>query len=192
MAKKDDKAEHEPLTEEQRITALEEKVGNNKIVLIAMALLLVVLVSVSSTVFVVSMMNDDQSVASNESVTALDAKLAELAKTLENIKKVTKENRADLALLKDQVATSSNKRLQQILIEQERGHQLFLETLRTGMYDLAHMIPGSRTWLEVYGEKINSAERFSKEREKELTNLQKGIVDKVKSVVQEDPFEDGF
>ncbi len=192
MAKKDDKAEHEPLTEEQRITALEEKVGNNKIVLIAMALLLVVLVSVSSTVFVVSMMNDDQSVASNESVAALDAKLAELAKTLENIKKVTKENRADLALLKDQVATSSNKRLQQILIEQERGHQLFLETLRTGMYDLAHMIPGSRTWLEVYGEKINSAERFSKEREKELTNLQKGIVDKVKSVVQEDPFEDGF
>ena len=193
MAKKDDSTEHEPLTEEQRITALEEKVGTNKIVLISIALFLIIVVSVSSTVFVVSMLgNDPETGASSEMVTALEAKILEQEKVLENIRKLTKENRAELAALKDKVASSSNQKLQELMIEQERGQQLFLDTLRTGMYDLAHMIPGSRTWLEVYGDKVDSAERFSKEREKELLNLQKGIINKTKSMIQEDPFEDGF
>ena len=193
MAKKEDSTEHEPLTEEQRITALEEKVGTNKIVLISIALFLIIVVSVSSTVFVVSILGNDQEAgASSEMVTALETKIVEQEKVLENIRKLTKENRAELAALKDKVATSSNQKLQELMIEQERGQQLFLDTLRTGMYDLAHMIPGSRTWLEVYGDKVDSAERFSKEREKELLNLQKGIINKTKSMIQEDPFEDGF
>ena len=193
MAKKEDSTEHEPLTEEQRITALEEKVGTNKIVLISIALFLIIVVSVSSTVFVVSILGNDQEAgASSEMVTALETKIVEQEKVLENIRKLTKENRAELAALKDKVATSSNQKLQALMIEQERGQQLFLDTLRTGMYDLAHMIPGSRTWLEVYGDKVDSAERFSKEREKELLNLQKGIINKTKSMIQEDPFEDGF
>lgn len=193
MAKKDDNTEHEPLTEEQRITALEEKVGTNKIVLISIALFLIIIVSVSSTVFIVSMFGEDEdATASSEMVAALEAKIVEQEKVLENIKKLTKENRAELSALKDKVATSSNRKLQELMIEQERGHQMFLDTLRTGMYDLAHMIPGSRTWLEVYGEKVDSAERHSKEREKELLNLQKGIINKAKTTIQEDPFEDGF
>jgi len=193
MAKKDDNTEHEPLTEEQRITALEEKVGTNKIVLISIALFLIIIVSVSSTVFIVSMFGEDEdATASSEMVAALEAKIVEQEKVLENIKKLTKENRAELSALKDKVASSSNQKLQELMIEQERGHQMFLDTLRTGMYDLAHMIPGSRTWLEVYGEKVDSAERHSKEREKELLNLQKGIINKTKTTIQEDPFEDGF
>jgi len=193
MAKKDDNTEHEPLTEEQRITALEEKVGTNKIVLISIALFLIIIVSVSSTVFIVSMFGEDEdATASSEMVAALEAKIVEQEKVLENIKKLTKENRAELSALKDKVASSSNQKLQELMIEQERGHQMFLDTLRTGMYDLAHMIPGSRTWLEVYGEKVDSAERHSKEREKELLNLQKGIINKAKTTIQEDPFEDGF
>ena len=194
MAKKDDKVEHEPLTEEQRITALEEKVGANKLVLIVIALFLIIAVSVSSTIFIVSMFGEDEdAVANSEMIAALEAKIVDLEKTLENIKKLTKENRIELTALSDKVANSSNQKLQELMIEQERGQQMFLDSLRTGMYDLAHMIPGSRTWLEVYGEKVDSAERYSKDREKQLVNMQKGItVSKPKTTIQEDPFEDGF
>jgi len=194
MAKKDDNVEHEPLTEEQRITALEEKVGANKLVLIVIALFLIIAVSVSSTIFIVSMFGEDEdAVANSEMIAALEAKIVDLEKTLENIKKLTKENRIELTALSDKVANSSNQKLQELMIEQERGQQMFLDSLRTGMYDLAHMIPGSRTWLEVYGEKVDSAERYSKDREKQLVNMQKGItVSKPKTTIQEVPFEDGF
>jgi hypothetical protein len=194
MAKKEDNVEHEPLTEEQRITALEEKVGTNKLVLISIALFLIITVSVSATVFIISMFGEDEDATANsQMIAALEAKIVDLEKTLENIKKLTRDNKGELSALSDKVANSSNQKLQQLMIDQERGQQMFLDALRTGMYDLAHMIPGSRTWLEVYGEKVDSAERYSKDREKELTNLQKGIVNnKPKTAIQEDPFEDGF
>jgi hypothetical protein len=88
------------------------------------------------------------------------------------------------------VSNSSNLKLQQIILEQEQANQTFLETLRSGMYDLAHMLPGSRTWLEVYGEKVDKATIYSKDREKALLSLQKGVVKE--AAIQEDPFSEGF
>jgi hypothetical protein len=194
MAKKDDNTEHEPLTEEQRITALEEKVGTNKLVLIGIALFLIIVVSVSSTIFIISIFGEDEDAAANsQTISALQTRLVELEKTLENFKLQNVELRAEVSGLRDKVTNSSNLKLQQLMIEQEQGNQVFIDALRTGMYDLAHMIPGSRTWLEVYGEKLDIAERHSKDREKALVNLQKGMVSaKPKTKVQEDPFEDGF
>lgn len=190
MAKKEETTEHEPLTEEQRITALEDKVGTNKIVLISMALFLIVAVSVSSTFFIVSLFGEEDTAVESETVIALQAKVIELEKTIEAMKKITKSNRNDLLILKEKVANSSNQTLQQIILEQERGHQTFLETLRSGMYDLAHMLPGSRTWLEVYGEKVDKAEIYSKDREKALLKLQKGSMSEKEP--QDDPFSEGF
>ena len=182
MATKEDNVEHEPLTEEQRITALEDKVGSNKII----ALFLIVAVSVTSTFFVVSLFAVDETLGDSEAVIALQAKVIELENTIEELRKITKSSKNEFVLLKEKVANSSNLKLQQIIIEQERGHQTFLDALRSGMYDLAHMLPGSRTWLEVYGEKIDKAEIYSKDREKAILNLQKGIVDE--TIIQEEPF----
>ncbi len=190
MAKKEDNVEHEPLTEEQRITALEDKVGSNKILLFSMALFLIIAVSVSSTFFVVSLFGEDAEVGDSETVIALQEKVIELEKTVEAMKKVTKTSRNELLILKEKVQNSSNQTLQQIILDQERGHQAFLDTLRSGMYDLAHMLPGSRTWLEVYGEKVDKAEIYSKDREKALLKLQKGTM--AEKATQEDPFSDGF
>ena len=78
MAKKQDSAEHEPLTEEQRITALEDKVGTNKIVLISLALFLIVAVSVSATFLLVSMMSTDDTAVESETVIALQDRVTEL------------------------------------------------------------------------------------------------------------------
>jgi hypothetical protein len=176
MAKKDDNVEHEPLTEEQRITVLEDKVGSNKIILLSIAIFLLVAVSVTSTFFVVSLFAEDETAGDSETVITLQAKVSELEKTLEELKKFTTASKREFSLLKEKVANSSNLKLQQIILEQERANQTFLETLRSGMYDLAHMLPGSRTWLEVYGEKVDKAEMYSKDREKALLNLQKGVV----------------
>ena len=186
MTKKEDNVEHEPLSEEQRITALENKVGGNKIILLSIALFLIVTVSVSATFFVVSLFAEEKTVGDSETVIALQARVVELEKILEELQKITKTSKSEFTILKDKVANSSNLKIQQIILEQERGHQTFLDALRSGMYDLAHMLPGSRTWLEVYGEKVDTAERHSKDREKALLNLQKGVVSE--ATIKEDPF----
>ncbi len=190
MAKKEDNVEHEPLTEEQRITALEEKVGSNKIILVSMALFLIVAVSVTSTFIVVSLFATEEAEVDSKAVVALQTKVVELEKTVEELKKNTKTSKSELILLKDKVANSSNLKIQQIILEQEQSYQTFLDALKSGMYDLAHMLPGSRTWLEAYGEKVDKAEIYSKDREKTLKNLQKGATKE--DVIQEDPFSEGF
>lgn len=189
MATKEDSTEHEPLTEEQRITALEDKVGTNKIVLISMALFLIIAVSVSATFLVVSIVTEDDT-GDSESVLALQAKVTELENTIESIKKLTKSSRNEFLVLKEKVSNSSNQMLQQVTLEQERDHQAFLEALRSGMYDLAHMLPGSRTWLEVYSDKIDKADAHSKSREKALLKLQNGSISEKE--LEDDPFAEGF
>lgn len=190
MTKKDDNIEHEPLTEEQRITALEDKVGTNKIVLISMALFLIVAVSVSATFLVVSLLGKGDTSVESKTVIALQDRVTELEKTIVQSTKANKASLIEMQALKKQLASSSNLTLQQIILDQERGHQTFLETLRSGMYDLAHMLPGSRTWLEVYGEKVDSAEKDSKNREKALLKLKSGAASAQEST--EDPFSEGF
>ena len=39
------------------------------------------------------------------------------------------------------------------------------------MFDLAKMVQGSRTWLDVYNEKLNEAQSQSSQREKALKRL---------------------
>ena len=191
MAKKEDTEEREPLTEEQRIAALEDKVGTNKIILISMALFLIITLSVAGTILIVSMVGgDDDTAVESETVIALQERVTGLEKTIENMSKATKASRNELLVLKEKVDNSSNLKLQEIIIEQERGHQTFLDALRSGMYDLAHMLPGSRTWLEVYGEKVDKAELYSKGREKDLVKLQKGS--EAEKLSSEDPFSEGF
>ena len=190
MAKNDESPEQEPLTEEQRISALEDKVGTNKIVLIGMTIFLIIGVSVATTFLIVSLLDKGDPAVESDIVVAMQERVTELEKNIEDMKKTVKASRSDLLILKEKVENSSNLKLQQILLEQERGHQTFLDTLKSGMYDIAHMIPGSRTWLEVYGEKVDKAEMLSKDREKALLKLQKGTMSEKETT--DDPFSEGF
>lgn len=171
MAKSDD-TEHEPLTEEQRITALEERVGTNKMVLLVVALLLIIVISVSITVLTLSIMDDDEQEPVHASmITELESKITELQNINSKQEKQIQSLRKSQLIFQEQLESTGNLKLMNIVIEQESAHQEFLDTLRTGMYDLAHMLPGSRTWLEVYGEKVDKAELHSKNRERELKAL---------------------
>ena len=171
MAKKDE-VENEPLTEKQRITALEESVGTNKIVLLIVALLLIVIISVSITVITITVFGDEEEESVNlEVVEELQLQISELTSQNEAQTQQIKSLKKILPVIQDQLGNTSNLKLLNVVMEQEKGNQEFLEALRTGMYDLAHMLPGSRTWLEVYGEKVDLAEAHSKDREKDLKRI---------------------
>lgn len=64
-----------------------------------------------------------------------------------------------IARLEEEMATlrlaSTPSHLQDILVSQERSFQQFLTALKEGMNDMANMVRGSRTWLELYESRIN-------------------------------------
>ena len=61
---------------------------------------------------------------------------------------------------------------QAVLLQQEESYQLHLNALKQGMRDLSKMLPGSRTWLEMYEEQMDEAISQSKVRERELKTMQ--------------------
>jgi len=187
MAKKDPKEkeapeEQTPLTEEQRIARLEKKVGTNKLVLFGIALFLVVIISMSITAFTILTLQEPEE-ANNEDITVLQTEVAELKKQLITID--AKLGKLALAIpeLTGQLANSQNTVLRKVMLDQEQGYQQFLSTLQSGTYDLAHMVPGSRTWLEQYSGQISQAMTYSKERVQLLRNLNSS-----EAINKDDPF----
>ena len=69
------------------------------------------------------------------------------------------------------------------MLEQEQDFQKFLTALQSGTYDLAHMVPGSRTWLDQYSDQINNSIKHSKARTQSLKDLNSS-----KALNKEDPF----
>jgi len=171
MAKKENAEEQEPLTEEQRITALEQKVGTNKVVLIGMALFLIVIITVSITIFSLTSFKDTADVVAPKEFLSLQEEVILVKELIEAQNTKQQKTKNSLALLEEQISNSSNKTLQEIILNQEQGHQEFLSALRSGMYDLAHMVHGSRTWLDVYTDKVDKANMNSQTREKDIKQL---------------------
>ncbi|WP_197481184.1 hypothetical protein, partial [Oleiphilus sp. HI0086] len=111
MAKKDE-VEHEPLTEKQRITALEESVGTNKIVLLVVALLLIVIISVSITVITITVFGDEEEESVNlEVVEELQLQISELTSQNEAQTQQIKSLKKILPVIQDQLGNTSNLKL---------------------------------------------------------------------------------
>ncbi len=99
----------------------------------------------------------------------LDARLTEREKHLDLLIKA-------IPAINDRIENSTGVTMQKLMLEQEKSIQSFLKNLKSGMYDLAHMIPGSRTWLEQYNVEMNKALQLSLQRSRELTRLETGAV----------------
>lgn len=157
-------SEAEQLSDEQRLSLLEAKVGKNRTVILIVAITMIVILSVSFTVLILKLLHVDEPYAPlsafDEQKAAIQLLRTELEKQNGAIANLT------LTYQHSQVAT-----FQKTMIEQEQSYQEFLATLKLGMFDLAKMIPGSRTWLEVYNEKIDDGVKLSKQREKALKRL---------------------
>lgn len=187
MAKKEKTEQEAPeaqeaLTEEQRIAQLEKKVGNNKLFLFGIALFLVIIISMIVTAFAILNFKGPKD-ANNEALTALKMEIIDLKQELTRFDVQLDKLALSLPALKNQLANTQNTVLKNVMLKQEQGFQNFLSALQSGTYDLAHMVPGSRTWLDQYSEEINSSITHSKDRVKSLKSLNSNA-----AINKEDPF----
>lgn len=157
-------SEDEKLSDEQRIAILEGKVGKNRTLITIVAITLLIVLSVSLTLLALKLLQSDEPKVSISSFEAQNAIVLELQDQVKQQKRLIEH--LNFTYEKSQAAT-----FQKVMIEQEQSYQQFLATLKVGMYDLAKMIQGSRTWLDIYSERIEAAQKMSSAREKELNKV---------------------
>ncbi|MDX1452749.1 MAG: hypothetical protein R3183_09345 [Oleiphilaceae bacterium] len=170
MASDKDNDEQEVLTEEQRIAMLEKKAGTSRIVLFVIALLLIIVTSVSITALTMLVLKGNEA-ASNQELVTLKQQISDLQEKLGGYEERLLTLSAEIPELKGKISNSSNTVLQTMLIEQEQQNQQFLTTLRSATFDLAHMVPGSRAWLDLYSTEIDDAIAQSQARVQRLRSL---------------------
>lgn len=157
-------SETEQLSDEQRISLLEGKVGKNRTVILIVAITMVVILSVSFTLLLLKLLRVDEPYVSN-------IKFEEQKMVIQTLRTELDKQASALSGLSLTYQQSQVAAFQQTMIEQEQSYQEFLSTLKLGMFDLAKMVQGSRTWLDVYNEKLDDAKDLSKQREKNLKRL---------------------
>jgi hypothetical protein len=166
--------EPDELTEEQRISMLERSVSTNKVALLIVALLIMVALSVTITTTIISGMSSEEVYVLPEELVAVQAKIAALEQAIAAKDAQLQQLSKAYPELLEKLDASSAPTFQRVMVQQEASFQEFLKGMKSGMYDLAHMIPGSRTWLEVYNEQVNRAIQLSQNRSRELKRLQTG------------------
>lgn len=154
-------SELESLTEEQRITRLERKVGQNRLLLSIVALVIVIGLSVSITIGIIKVLRVDEPYAKVRELEQQQEQLQQMMANLEDMQE-------RIALLEQNYQLSSAADIKATMVKQEQSYRQFLYGMKVGMVDLAKMVTGSRTWLEVYSEKIDDVIEGSEEREAEL------------------------
>lgn len=173
MAADDAREDQEPLSPEQRLDILEKKVGSNKIILLVLALFLIIAISVSVTIAAIGIAGDDSGDgASAEQFVSLQQSMDQLQDKVLTLDTRLAKFKSDLDLQDIKIANSGNRVIQSSMIEQEQHYQAFLVTLRSAVYDLAHMVPGSRAWLELYSDQIDKASAQSVARQKRLEQIE--------------------
>lgn len=171
MPERNKAEDHEnPLTTEQRVEVLEQRVGKNRIVLMSVALFLIITISISITVFLIQYMGEGSG-SSSQALVEMQERIDEQAELITIYEGRLAQTNTHFTLLEHRVKNNSNATIQQVLIEQEQAKQAFMTSVRSAIYDLAHMVPGSRSWFELYSEQIDTAITASEAREKKLEAL---------------------
>lgn len=157
--------EEEELSEAQRLAMLEDTVSTNRVVLLIMGVLAVIAISVGVTVAVVNLMQPD--------VTYVDTRtFARLEKDVVILKDAAIAQEKNMLRAKEVLDSSNASAFKALMLEQEQSYQRHLTALKQGMRDLARMVPGSRTWLEIYDEQMDEALSESRARMNRLEKIQ--------------------
>ncbi|WP_320818971.1 hypothetical protein [Thalassolituus sp.] len=163
MAKSEE--EEVELTEVQRIAALEDSVSLNRKIVFVLAILAIVGLSTASTLGIVSLLQPDVEYVDKRALT-------QLQEEVDLLRKQATESAESFSQAKQILDSSSATAFKSVLLDQEQSYQLHLTALKQGMRDLARMLPGSRTWLDMYDEQMNAAIAQSVARSKQLAALQ--------------------
>jgi hypothetical protein len=164
------------LSEGQRLALLEKSVSLNRIVSLLVAVALIIAISVGLTILIFSGLNKGPVSDHGQQITRLELEISTLKNQMQTNQLKMEQMETTFALQSAVLKNSSTATLQKVLVQQEMSYQKFLNALKGGMYDLANMVPGSRTWLEHYNEELNLAIQLSINRQRELQQLQSGGV----------------
>lgn len=177
MAGREESTEDQSVSEVQRLNIVEKSVKLDRILLLLLALLIMLTLAVTITIAILSSVSG----SGNESASA--AELIDLQAKVQELRNDLQETKLELAALQSEIPTlkatlhnSSAPAFQKLLLDQEESYQAFIKGVKEGMYDLARMVPGSRTWLELYTEKMDLATQQSIERQRNLQRLATGEV----------------
>ncbi|MAD47240.1 MAG: hypothetical protein CMI02_08805 [Oceanospirillaceae bacterium] len=171
--------EDEELSESQRLSMLEATVSTNRVGLMIMAVSAVIAISVAVTVAVVNIMRPDISYVEAREFSRLQGDVEILKEAAIAYEKSVNKTRRILD-------ASNASALKALMLEQEQSYQTHLNALKQGMRELAKMIPGSRTWLDIYDEQMDIALEQSRARMKRLAEIQTSELPDMKSVTLPD------
>ena len=152
-------------TEAERLTALESSVRLNRLVLLILVAIVSIIAVGNLTVGVMKLVSP--------SVSYVDAEhFLTLKKQLNKVEEGIPHWQVKIDALRLELDNSQASTFKTLLLEQEQSYQVHLQALKQGMKDIAHMVPGSRTWLDIYNEQMDVALAQTNARMKKLATLQ--------------------
>jgi hypothetical protein len=161
------------LSEDERLQLLTKAGQRNRLFILALAGVLGSLMLVSSGLNLYSLF----SAADEPRIQALEQQVRQLEQQLVVQQGALSHQEALLASqqasqLSGLFARAENPdsiaEVSKVLQDQERDYQQVMQGLKTGMRDLANMLPGSRSWLAYYNEVIDRAQLSSRKRSEDI------------------------
>ncbi|MBU1331969.1 MAG: hypothetical protein KJ884_13685 [Gammaproteobacteria bacterium] len=161
------------LSEDERLQLLTKAGQRNRLFILALAGVLGSLMLVSSGLNLYSLF----SAADEPRIQALEQQVRQLEQQLVVQQGALSHQEALLASqqasqLSGLFARAENPdsiaEVSKVLQDQERDYQQVMQGLKTGMRDLANMLPGSRSWLAYYNEAIDRAQLSSRKRSEDI------------------------
>ena len=175
--KEQEETSESSLSEEERIELLEQEVKSDRIWLWVVSVVGGLALLIWLVMSLISSLSDESEVLSVDNVQAMEQRVATLEKSVERLERLVAMQDEQLASLKANQFTglhsviddkSTVGRVALVLQEQEKDYQQVMDGLKTGMRDLANMLPGSRSWLSDYSEAIDQAQASSRKRASEI------------------------
>ena len=196
MSKDNEAGAVEPLSDAERLHALEKSSKLSRLILYGVAGVVVLMLVVLLAVQVSGLLADDPSKAAAEQISQLEKQVHGLKGEISELQGQVQKQGAQLALQQSGNLTGILKpaatedpgtvgQLAKTLQGQENDFQQVILTLQVGMRDLAYMLPGSRTWLDYYTETLNKSLATSKARTLELQQWAKGQAPAVAPVLKQ-------
>ncbi|ENB5894190.1 MULTISPECIES: hypothetical protein [Pseudomonas] len=196
MSKDNEAGTPEPLSDAERLQALEKSSTLSRLILYGVAGVVVLMLVVLLAVQVSGLLADDPNKAAAEQISQLEKQVHGLKGEISELQGQVQKQGAQLALQQSGNLTGILKpaatedpgtvgQLAKTLQGQENDFQQVILTLQVGMRDLAYMLPGSRTWLDYYTETLNKSLATSKARTLELQQWAKGQAPAVAPVLKQ-------
>ena len=196
MSKDNEAGAVEPLSDAERLQALEKSSKLSWLILYGVAGVVVLMLVVLLAVQVSGLLADDPNKAAAEQISQLEKQVHGLKGEISELQGQVQKQGAQLALQQSGNLTGILKpaatedpgtvgQLAKTLQGQENDFQQVILTLQVGMRDLAYMLPGSRTWLDYYTETLNKSLATSKARTLELQQWAKGQAPAVAPVLKQ-------